>query len=199
MKFYGQVVDGISVDEKLLPYFKGLKRGFFIEAGANDGVYLSSCKVFEDIGWRGINVEPSAESFKRLVKNRPNSINVRAALSNRAGSIPFSYCDNRLGVFSTTGNKRLPRGKRLTKTYLVPCVTYSYLIRLYRVTSVDLFVLDVEGDELQVIAGMFSIDVLPRIICVEHNHSGLKNLVAALSKKYVLDNSDSLNAIFKIK
>jgi hypothetical protein len=39
--------------------------------------------------------------------------------------------------------------------------------------SIDLLVLDVEGTELDVIAGMRGSPVLPRVFCVEHGHLGI--------------------------
>ena len=45
--------------------------------------------------------------------------------------------------------------------------TYSNIIRDHDVKKVDLFVLDVEGAELQVIEGMVGCPILPEVFCVE--------------------------------
>ncbi|MDX2146548.1 MAG: FkbM family methyltransferase [Planctomycetota bacterium] len=67
-------------DAFLLDLFAFAPRGFFIEAGAYDGVRLSATKVFEDMGWSGLLVEPLPERFEQCRQNRPRSRVVRAAL-----------------------------------------------------------------------------------------------------------------------
>lgn len=90
IRFYGQFdppVDKILYDT----YFKDVRDGVFIEAGAADGVEESCCKVFEEfLGWTGINVEPSPVNFEALQAARPNAINIRAALSDHDGSATFT-------------------------------------------------------------------------------------------------------------
>ena len=53
-RFYGL----IELDRQLLPHLDK-RKGFFIEAGANDGVTQSNTLFFErHRGWRGLLVEP---------------------------------------------------------------------------------------------------------------------------------------------
>ena len=70
--------------------YNGMKNGFFVEAGAYDGVFNSSCHVLEKrYGWSGICIEPHGELYESCVRNRPCSIVERAALSDRAGKATF--------------------------------------------------------------------------------------------------------------
>jgi len=46
--------------------------GFFIEAGANDGIAQSYTYELEKNGWRGILIEPSSEAFENCMLNRSN-------------------------------------------------------------------------------------------------------------------------------
>ena len=49
----------------------GLENGFFIEAGAAEGVKLSNSLFFEmKRNWRGLLVEPSPNYFERLLQKR---------------------------------------------------------------------------------------------------------------------------------
>jgi hypothetical protein len=51
---------------------KGKRDGFFVEAGAGDGLYISNTLLLErEFGWTGILVEPTS-AFLHLAKNRPN-------------------------------------------------------------------------------------------------------------------------------
>jgi hypothetical protein len=61
-------------------------------------------------------------------------------------------------------------------------------------------VLDVEGHEPQVIAGMSNSPVLPRVLCVEHGHHGVDGttrLLAPLGYQY--DFSSHNNSMYRLR
>src|SRR3990167_983172 len=58
------------VDIKILPYLKDIENGFFIEAGALDGLFMSNTKLLEDSGWNGILIEPSYKAYQKCTQNR---------------------------------------------------------------------------------------------------------------------------------
>ena len=62
---------------------------------------------------------------------------------------------------------------------------------------IDLFVLDVEGFEIEVIEGMKNSKYLPKIMCVEFPHVGLENLKTVLAELgYDFDIINESNAYF---
>jgi FkbM family methyltransferase len=67
----------------------GVDDGFYIDVGAHDPEHLSVTKAFYDRGWRGINLEPAASCFKRLLAQRPRDINLRILASDREGASEF--------------------------------------------------------------------------------------------------------------
>ena len=94
MKYYGQFKP--SVDEIIHKrYFKNIRHGISIEAGALDGVWDSSTYFFKkNYEWNTINIEPLNNMFKKLIINRPNSINLNLALSNKNGISLWLASDN---------------------------------------------------------------------------------------------------------
>lgn len=60
------------ITENVLRLLEGKKNGFFIEAGALDGEYLSNTLELEArYGWKGLLVEPDPKNLARLYsKNR---------------------------------------------------------------------------------------------------------------------------------
>lgn len=51
-------------------------------------------------------------------------------------------------------------------------MTYKHLLQDCKLDCLDLFVLDVEGHALNVLAGMEGSDVMPAALCIEHGHVG---------------------------
>ena len=71
--------------------FPNRRDGFFVEAGAADGVGGSSCFVLERyLGWRGICIEPLDRFFADLTRNRPHSIHENVCLANESGWVDFA-------------------------------------------------------------------------------------------------------------
>lgn len=63
-------------------YLCSKREGFFFEAGALDGEFLSNTLFLErNLGWTGILVEPGPSSFQKLVKKHRKAYLIQAALS----------------------------------------------------------------------------------------------------------------------
>lgn len=198
MTYYGQWDP--PVDEVIhQTYFPNRENGTCIECGALDGLLESSCKFFEEsMGWTCINVEPAPPTYEMLCKNRPNSINIRAALSNESGLAKFKHAIHpSLGQRFGNGSLKhtdahmqsLLRNGCKFEEYEVSVITYKELLKIAEIKSLDLFVLDVEGHEIQVLEGMKGASVLPKVMCIEHGHLGsqidkhLKDLGYRFDKK----------------
>jgi len=205
MNFYGQSIATGGGSVELLDqiiyerYFKDSDPGTAIECGANDGLYLSTCKTFEEIGWKVINIEASPQNFEKLKINRPKSTNINAALSDKNGLVQVDHYDYDNGGMSKLSiEEGCPHIKELTPIIStnINAIRYDFVFH----TPIDLFVLDVEGHELKVIDGMRSTTFWPKVFCMEWPHIGLDKITDKLNtvsgNKYVLDFSDSLNAIF---
>jgi hypothetical protein len=75
--------------------FPNKRNGYFLEAGAADGVSDSSCFFLEkQMGWRGICIEPHDQLFPHLSKTRPGSIHVNMCLADNAGWVDFAVPSN---------------------------------------------------------------------------------------------------------
>ena len=201
MNWYGQSIHNGGGCQQPLDQFlweryfqERIEQGTFIEAGALDGVKYSTCKALEEMGWRGINIEPSEEMYPRLLENRPKCINLNIALSDTTGIETFkcsNFDDGAFGHLKTTNAN--PAVIPTTKTHLVAAWTYNRMIAALAVRRVDLFVLDVEGSELYVLKGLQRCPVLPGVLCVEHVNVGAENIVNMLLDEYTEDFRDPQN------
>jgi hypothetical protein len=202
MTYYGQWSP--KTDEVLFEnYFKDKRNGFFIECGAADGIEASNTLFFEqELGWTGICIEPS-KAYYQLIVNRPNCINKRNVLTNYNGPIIFEEATHPLEVSGGTVEYN-PRHKEHVAElgfeffYLdSDGITYAKLMKSLKVKEVDLFSLDTDGHELEIISGMG--EPLPRVICVEYTVVGSEKIKTALnSLGYNFDFISFNNLFFSI-
>lgn len=152
------------------------KPGFFIECGANDGIYYSIGKYFEDnYNWKGVNIECNPYCFNELVKNRPNCINLQYALSDKddkkltfnIGRNDYSGRDRLTGRGTLHINIFNELSKYVKEQVIVTTRTVSTIIKENNISKIDLFVLDVEGHEMSVLNTISTWSVLPKVFCIE--------------------------------
>ncbi|QIL01451.1 FkbM family methyltransferase [Sphingomonas sinipercae] len=186
MRFYGQFDP--PVDRYLFEtFFRGRSEpGFFVECGAFDGVFESSCLFFEEsLDWAGVNIEASPLIFPLLVERRPNAINLNLALSDAWGTTIFRHVSDDLhGSFLGWGSiehqarqeEEIENSAMIVTEHLVETRPWRDIAAIQSRDRVDLLVLDVEGHELAAIDGMSGATVLPDVICVEHGQVGLQLL-----------------------
>lgn len=156
--------------------------GFFIEAGANDGVRQSNTYWLERFrGWRGILVEPMPELARECRKNRPTATVVEAALVARAkktDTVEMTFAglmSTAAGAFATEAETSAHvaaglRVEKLAATYAVkvPARTLTQVLEAAGARGeIHLLSLDVEGMEEAVLRGLDFERFAPRMICVE--------------------------------
>jgi FkbM family methyltransferase len=170
-----------DLDRKLSKYldFRG---GFFIEAGANDGYSQSNTYFLETrLGWRGVLVEGIPELFEKCRQLRTNSKTYNCALVSPDFPDP-TITMHFAGLMSVVeGSMKSQEAQdahvhagldvqNLAGSYSVevPARTLaSILENLPEARSIDLFSLDVEGHELEVLKGLDPSRFRPRFILVE--------------------------------
>jgi FkbM family methyltransferase len=139
-------------------YFHGKKDGFFLDIGAHDGRTYSNSYVFEQLGWRGVCVEPLPDVFKLLRQNRRCDC-CQAALAGR--SDPQAGFIHALGVDTLSGLEWemadghedwiLQEGGR-PERITVRTITFPELMDAYPgIRTIDFLSLDVEGAELAIL------------------------------------------------
>lgn len=206
-KFYGQFH---PPSDKLIyeRYFSNYERpGYFVECGAFDGELESNCRVLEEAyEWEGLNIECQPYLFMKLCNNRPNSQNLRLALSGTEGKSVFKHAIHPVRGYDF-GNGSLGHTEEHMKELLslgcefeeveVDCVTLDLVCSKYAKQRIDLFSLDIEGHEEQVLNGLTLHEGLPLVFAIETGHLGAKGIESLLSPfGYRFDGSYRNNSFY---
>ena len=137
-----------NLDLKLNKYINH-RNGFFIECGANDGINQSNTWFYEKkLNWKGMLIEPVPQLFTQLKNNRSKkNIFENVCLVGKdykSKYINMRYDNCRTKVLSNNTNKRIT----------VKTSTLSELLNKNKIVNIDLFTLDVEGYENNVLEGI---------------------------------------------
>ncbi|XP_042208654.1 uncharacterized protein LOC121856936 isoform X2 [Homarus americanus] len=200
-KFYVKVIEH---------YFGKKEGGFFVEAGALDGVLLSATlRLEQDLHWSGLLVEPRPDMFQELLYKHRKAHAVRFCLSEKPyphktsfwmspdfvkSSVAFSAVASQL-------YEKVNADQRETGYVVnVHCIPLFTLLTALGRRHVDLFVLDVEGVEWGVI-DLFPFDQITiDMLAVERKDKGDRDRAAFIhlvqSKGFTLAHSLKEDFIF---
>ena len=158
---------GILLEKKIDNLFGSKENGFFIELGANDGLFQSNTAFLEKSRkWKGILIEPSIKGYELCKKNRINSICLNyACVSN---NYKKDYIE---GDFLNNNPMASIDGTRLSNNTDIQSVKAMTLEKILDIhldgNYIDFLSLDTEGYELNILHGLNLDKYRPKYILVE--------------------------------
>jgi FkbM family methyltransferase len=155
-------------DVMLWRALKGVARGFYIDVGAQHPDDDSVTRAFYDRGWSGINIEPVAESARRIAAARLRDVTLPVALGEEAGAAEFF-------VVEGTGLSTAERGSLAAidaagfsaEQTTVAMTTLAAVCRDHAPADIHFLKIDVEGGEASVLRGADFAQYRPWIVLVE--------------------------------
>jgi FkbM family methyltransferase len=177
--------------------------GYFVEAGAHDGVGDSTTYLLEQSGWSGICVEPSS-AFYGLSLSRKCFIDNRALYISDNQTIDFFEClgnNVELSGIDNTFNDKWDRNSYEHKIKNVNTVTLPTLLEEHNAPKIINFLsLDTEGTELMILKHHNFNKYNFNYICIEHNGNidkKNKTIDFLKDKNYKLIDSNSIDDWFE--
>jgi FkbM family methyltransferase len=170
LRYYGQ-----NGEDAVLWRFFNSPRGFYVDVGAFDGVYLSNSKIFEDAGWDGICVEALPQYADLCRDNRPRATVIAAAVVAGDRDTVELTADP-TGLFTGQTSDTLTVAGHYKgwgfqepewETVRVPAVTLNEVMD--RKPRIDFLSLDIEGGEIDVLSTVDFERHRPRVLLLEAN------------------------------
>lgn len=183
MEFRSQV----GQDQWVCQRLQNKQRGYFVDIGAADGMWLSNTYYLENaLNWSGICVEAHPARFADLAKNR-KCTTVNKAIYKENGTIEFALSN---GIFGVKDDLQFP----VTETAeTLEAITMEKLLDDNNAPHlIDYISLDTEGNDYNVLLGFPFDRYAVKLWTIEHNAYAdggvLKDKIRALmaSKGYVV-------------
>eukprot|EP00930_Biecheleria_cincta_P100985 TRINITY_DN9260_c0_g1_i6.p1 TRINITY_DN9260_c0_g1~~TRINITY_DN9260_c0_g1_i6.p1 ORF type:complete len:299 (+),score=49.11 TRINITY_DN9260_c0_g1_i6:75-971(+) len=148
--------------------------GFYLDIGAHHANYMSNTRMLDDLGWRGMCIEPLI--FKNRDWHKRSCEIVSSALvpvMPSGGTVTFTNCEDGSGVSGHSGVSglidRSTSERRKCSQVTVPAVTMESLLK--KLPSIVQFVsLDIEGAELEILQSIPWGSLCVESMAVENKH-----------------------------
>lgn len=157
----------------------GCVDGLILESGAYDGDGMSTTHLFvHQLDWKAIHVEAAPRTYERLARNRPDAINIHTALCEQPKTLHWIERDSEFqggvnGIFEFMAPSFLAEfypGRQQGDASGLPslsCRPITPWLQMYGLLHINVWVLDVEGAELDVLKAVDFDLVLIDVIFIE--------------------------------
>lgn len=145
-------------------WFFGCTNGIIVESGGLDGLEFSNSYFFSKfLNWTSINVEAASSNYELLIQNRKESININAALCTNTA--PLHLIQNMgpiSGIFEFMERSYIEKfhsefldsPDKIDTLEILACVPPKYIFAALKLEEIDIWVIDVEGAEMDVLLGV---------------------------------------------
>lgn len=167
IKHYKKSYSQSGEDMILNTIFSKLKKGVYVDIGANNPTMQSNTHFFYKKGWNGINIDALPGSMRKFKQYRRRDINLEIPISNSLEPLNYYMFSS---SFLNTFSKEVADSKRdkLIQTKYIQTKKLSYVLNKYlNNREIDFMSIDVEGFEIEVLKSNDWNKYRPKIIVLE--------------------------------
>ena len=165
----------IKQDIFVLSFLDFIKKGYFVEFGASDGICLSNTYLLEKkFGWDGILSEPAKKWHNDIITNRDVNLNFDCVWHTSNEKIQFWELSD--GYFSGIASSLIRRKEQIKKLiknkreYSVNTISLYDLLEKYNAPKkINYLSIDTEGTEFEILRDFDFTKYKFSVITVEHN------------------------------
>ena len=157
-------------------FFKDVDNGYFVDIGAHDGTTFSNSKFFEELGWKGVCVEPNPLVFSTLQSTRKCKC-IMKAISDKVGNAQFfqiiegaDMLSGLVDEFNQLGIQNIHANLQDTENefdYIE--VELDLFDNIVDQAKIDFLSIDTEGNELKILQTIDFNKYDIKVITVENN------------------------------
>lgn len=152
-------------------YFGSATHGVFVDVGANDPIVDSQSFHLEQLGWRGLLIEPLPAYCELLRRHRQSRV-IECACSSPENDGKFLPI-NVAGVYSSLEPTLIAVGAKIQTVAQVQVRTLDSLLQDNAIApGFELLSIDVEGHEMEVFKGIDLRFWRPRLVLLEDHVTG---------------------------
>jgi FkbM family methyltransferase len=144
--------------------FPGVTDGFFLDVGSGHGTIGSNTKALEELGWKGICVDP----FPTHMEGR-TCVMETAVVSSAAGQIVKFHTHSGLGGIADTLGKWKEEAAKSPAVEMTTTTLGELLARNQAPSYIHFLSLDIEGAELEALKGVPFDKYRFGAMAIEHN------------------------------
>lgn len=165
---YGPSKHSQYVEEWIIrDYFRGLRRGVFVDVGAAHYKTFSNTYFLErEWGWSGLAVEPQEVFAEDYARFRPRTRFRRFFVSDRSNEDARLFVNQSPWVASSNRGftERWGKASEIKK---VPTITLNDLLHAEQIDAADFVSMDIELSEPKALAGFDIRRFGPALVCIE--------------------------------
>ena len=173
--------------------------GYYIDVGAHHPFAISNTAYLWAKGWRGVNVDASAEAIKRFKSARPDDINICAAViptEQLTSDKKITFYFNKTIDNNATCDPEIAQSRNLAKRVEVNCTSLKQVIETAKEAfgkQFDLLNIDIEGLDEGAMADMADWACLPRVLMIEIYSKNLLDLADNATTKLIISHGYMLS------
>jgi FkbM family methyltransferase len=181
--------------------------GFYLDVGAHHPERFSNTKIFYDLGWSGINIDPNEGIKQKFEESRPRDKTLEIALGKQNGVQEFfNYDESALNSLinrdqELINTQYLPSGSKMVQVSTIKEILNQF--HKEDIPNSSFLDIDVEGHELDVLLGNNWDKYKFSYILIEQKLTSLETIQDCLVSKYLGDLSykpmahNGITTIFK--
>lgn len=144
-------------------------KGSYVDVGANDPVLLNNTNRLYELGWNGINIEPTIALYEKFLIERPDDINLCIGCGDTNHTATFYEMSfSELSTFNADNAAKKYEGKKQIGKRDVEIRTLKTIFDAHlKDREIDVMSVDVEGDCLRVLRGNDWTSYRPLLLLLE--------------------------------
>lgn len=177
--------------------------GFYLEIGAHHPVRFSNTYLLYKSGWSGVCVDPNPENMKLFRKVRPRDTVLEFGVDAQDRSLEyFEFSDSALNTFSPERAELIESSTnyKVVSKRDIPVKNINWIIDQYigKNHAVDLFCMDIEGFDLNVLRAIDWTRFSPKIVLVEDHAMDLQDTGKSQIHKLMIESGYVFFAKFNV-